>query len=98
MPLLLRGIPGGGGVVLLHEGTGRCIGQLRAVALSPFVGQRLAMFITRQRASDLTELTDLIEAGTLRPNLERTYSLEQAAAAIRHLEAGQVRGKVAIAP
>ena len=72
--------------------------QLRAVALSPFVGQRLAMFIAKQRASDLTELSKLIEAGAVRPHLERTYPLEEAATAIRHLEAGQVRGKVAIAP
>ncbi len=54
------------------------------------------MFIARQRASDLEQLTELIEAGKLSPNLERTFTLDQAALAIRHLEAGQVRGKVAI--
>jgi len=70
--------------------------QLRAVALSPFLRKRLAMFITKQRASDLEQLTELIEAGTLRPNLERTYPLEGAANAIDHLEAGRVRGKVAL--
>jgi len=43
------------------------------------------MFIARQRASDLEQLTELIEAGKLRPNLERTFTLDQAALAIRHV-------------
>ncbi len=94
--------PAGTAVIVGGEEGGSFSGgmnrQLRAVALSPFVGQRLAMFITKQRASDLEPLTDLIEAGALRPHLERTYPLEQAATAMRHLEAGQVRGKVAIVP
>jgi NADPH:quinone reductase-like Zn-dependent oxidoreductase len=71
--------------------------QLRAVALSPFLRQRLAMFIAKQRSTDLAQLTQLIEAGKVSPRIERTYPLEEAADAIRHLAAGEVRGKVAIA-
>jgi NADPH:quinone reductase-like Zn-dependent oxidoreductase len=70
--------------------------QLRALSLSPFLRQRLTMFIAKQRASDLARLTDLIEAGQLTPSLDRTYPLDQAAQAIRDLAAGKVRGKVAI--
>ena len=70
--------------------------QLRAVALSPFLNQRLTMFIAKQRASDLERLSILIEAGNVTPALDRTYPLEQAAAAVRHLASGHVRGKVAI--
>jgi NADPH:quinone reductase-like Zn-dependent oxidoreductase len=70
--------------------------QLRAVALSPFVRQRLAMFIAKQRASDLERLTTLIEAGQVLPSIERHYALAQAPEAVRHLEAGRVRGKVVI--
>jgi NADPH:quinone reductase-like Zn-dependent oxidoreductase len=72
--------------------------QLRAVALSPFLRQRLTMHTTEERASDLEPLTDLIEAGTVTPSLERTYPLEGVPEALRHLEAGSVRGKLAITP
>ena len=69
---------------------------LRAVALSPLVRQRLTMFIAKERSSDLERLTDLIEAGTVTPSIDRTYPLDQVAEAMRHLEAGKARGKIAI--
>ena len=69
---------------------------LRAVALSPLVRQRLTMFIAKERSSDLERLTDLIEAGTVTPSIDRTYPLEQAPEAMRHLAAGKAQGKVAI--
>jgi NADPH:quinone reductase-like Zn-dependent oxidoreductase len=70
--------------------------QLRAVALSPFVRQRLTMFVAQQRAADLDRLAELLEAGTLTPSIERSYPLEEVPQAMRRLEAGQVRGKLAI--
>jgi len=70
--------------------------QLRAVALSPFLRQRLTTFIARQRSSDLDRLTLLIEAGNVTPSVDRSYPLEETPDAVRHLAAGQVRGKVAI--
>jgi NADPH:quinone reductase-like Zn-dependent oxidoreductase len=70
--------------------------QLRAVAVSPFLRQRLTTFIAKQRSSDLGRLSALIEAGNLRPSVERSYPLDQAADAVRYLAAGQARGKVAI--
>ncbi|MEO8292967.1 MAG: zinc-binding dehydrogenase, partial [Actinomycetota bacterium] len=41
-------------------------------------------------------LTELIEAGTLTPVIDRTYPLIEAADAIRYLEQGHTRGKVVI--
>lgn len=70
--------------------------QLRALALSPLVRQRLTMFIAKERSSDLERLTNLIEAGTLTPSIDRTYSLDEVPEAMRHLEAGKARGKIAI--
>ena len=71
--------------------------QLRALAVSPFVGQTFSTFIAKQRSSDLEQLTELIDSGRVSPALDRTYPLEDAADAIRQLASGTVRGKVAIA-
>lgn len=70
--------------------------QFRGLALSPFIHQRLTTFLARQRARDLERLTELIEAGTLRPSIDVTYPLDRAPEAMRHLVAGKARGKVAI--
>ena len=72
--------------------------QLRAVAISPFLRQRLTMHVTTERASDLEPLTELIETGRVAPSLERTYPLDQVPDAMRHLQAGTVRGKLAVTP
>ena len=69
---------------------------LRAHILSLFVRQRLTNFLAKQRSSDLDRLTDLIEKGHLRPAVETTFPLAHAAEAIRHLEQGRAKGKVAI--
>ncbi|HEV7167734.1 MAG TPA: NAD(P)-dependent alcohol dehydrogenase [Micrococcaceae bacterium] len=86
-------IVGGEGTSNWSTGINR---QLRALVLSPFVRQRLTMLMAKQRASDLEVLAGLIEAGTLTPCVGRSFPLEDAAEAMRYLEAGKVRGKVAI--
>jgi 2-desacetyl-2-hydroxyethyl bacteriochlorophyllide A dehydrogenase len=87
-------------VIVGGENGGRWIGgfdrQLRAVALSPFVRQRLTMKTPKEHYADLERLAELIEAGELTPIVDRTYPLHQAGDAMRHLEAGQARGKLAI--
>jgi NADPH:quinone reductase-like Zn-dependent oxidoreductase len=70
--------------------------QLRGLLLSPFVGQRLAWFVAKERASDLERLADLLESGQVTPSIDQAYPLDRVPDAIRHLAAGQVRGKVAI--
>ncbi len=72
--------------------------QLRGLVLSWFVGQRLTGFVPRERGSDLAQVARLIESGSVTPALDRTYPLADAGEAMRRLEAGEVRGKVAITP
>jgi NADPH:quinone reductase-like Zn-dependent oxidoreductase len=91
--------PTGTAVIVGGEEGGNLTGmnrQLRALALSPFVRQRLTMFIAKQRSRDLERLTELIDAGKVTPSIDRTYPLDQVPEAMRHLEAGKARGKVAI--
>jgi NADPH:quinone reductase-like Zn-dependent oxidoreductase len=60
------------------------------------VRQRLALLIAKERAANFERLTELIEAGQVRPSVDRSYPLHEAPAAVRLLEAGGVRGKLAI--
>jgi NADPH:quinone reductase-like Zn-dependent oxidoreductase len=70
--------------------------QLRGALLSPFVRQRLRLFMAKERAADLERLTALIEHGTLTPSIDTTFPLERVPEAMRRLAAGDVRGKVAV--
>jgi NADPH:quinone reductase-like Zn-dependent oxidoreductase len=91
--------PDGTAVLVGGEGAGRLLGmsrQLRALVVSPFISQRLTVRWPKEDFRDLDRLTALIGAGSLTPSLERSYPLEQADEAMRHLVAGRVRGKVAI--
>jgi NADPH:quinone reductase-like Zn-dependent oxidoreductase len=101
IPRLRRALVRHGTLVIVGgENGGKVTGgfgrQLRAVALSPFLPQRLTMLASKERGSDLDPLTELIEAGRVTPSLERAYPLEQVPDALRHLEAGTVRGKLAV--
>jgi NADPH:quinone reductase-like Zn-dependent oxidoreductase len=91
--------PRGTVVFVGGENAGSLIGmgrQLRGALLSPFLRQRLTLLMSKEQASDYERLTTLIEAGQVTPVLDRTYSLEDAPEAMRLLETGQVRGKIAI--
>jgi NADPH:quinone reductase-like Zn-dependent oxidoreductase len=92
--------PRGTLVIVGAEDAGNWLGirrQLRAAALSPFVRQKLGFFISKERRDDLEELRQLLEAGTIRPVVDRTFQLEEVPEAIRYLRDGHARGKVAIA-
>ncbi|SCG40141.1 NAD(P)-dependent alcohol dehydrogenase [Micromonospora inositola] len=71
--------------------------QLRALALSPLVGQRLVPLVAKESTANLVALTGLIEAGRLRPVVDRTFPLAETAESIRHVEGGHATGKVVIA-
>ena len=91
--------PGGTAVFVGGEHAGTLTGmgrQLRGAVLSPFVRERLKLFLAKERAADLEQLTELIEAGKVMPTLDRSYPLEDAPEAMRRLQSGKVRGKVAI--
>jgi NADPH:quinone reductase-like Zn-dependent oxidoreductase len=98
---LRRGLkPRGTAVFVGGEHGGSLTGmgrQLRGALVSPFLRQRLALLVSKERAADYERLSILIEAGQVIPSLDRTLPLEDAPEAMRLLETGQVRGKIAIA-
>ncbi len=71
--------------------------QLRALVLSPFIGQKLGSFICSENTHDLLALTELIESGKVTPAVDKTYPLSEAPTAIRYMKDGHGRGKVVIA-
>jgi NADPH:quinone reductase-like Zn-dependent oxidoreductase len=71
-------------------------GILRVILVNAFVRQRLRPLPDRWEREHLLAVTDLVEAGELTPVLGRTYSLADLAAALRYVEDGHARGKVAI--
>jgi len=87
-------------VIVGGEEGGRWAGgihrQLGAMVLSRFVSQRLTSFIAKEGGGHLAQLAKFIEAGQLTPTIDRTYPLDEVPEAMRHLVAGQARGKIAI--
>jgi NADPH:quinone reductase-like Zn-dependent oxidoreductase len=91
--------PRGTLVIVGGEQEGKWIGMrrpLRALALSPFVRQRLTNYITVQNHTDMETLGSLIETGKVTPAVDAVYPLADVPEAVRHLVSGQAQGKIAI--
>ena len=91
--------PRGTVVFVGSEGSGSLTGmgrQVRGALLSPVLRQRLVLLLSKERGTDYERLTALLEAGQISPSLDRAYPLDEVPAAMRLLEDGRVRGKIAI--
>ena len=92
--------PRGTLVIIGGEGGGRWFGgmgrQLGALLLSPFVRHNLRSLISIERQEDLQFLKEHIEAGKLKPTIDRAFPLREAPQAIRYLEEGRARGKIVV--
>lgn len=87
-------------VIVGGEEGGKLLGGmerlLRAILLSPFVGQRLLGVISTERAADYDTLSNLIETGKLAPVIDRSFPLAEAPQAIAYVQSAHSRGKVTI--
>ena len=79
-----------------HGGLVGILARLVAVMVRARLGQRVKFFVARTVPEDLEYLRDLIQAGKLRPVVERTYSLSEGREAVRYVGTGQARAKVVI--
>ena len=59
-------------------------------------GQKVVCALVSERQQDLVEIRRLMEAGTLRTVVDRSFPLEQAAEAHRYAESGAKTGAVVI--
>jgi NADPH:quinone reductase-like Zn-dependent oxidoreductase len=73
--------------------------------LALWVGRRLAsvpgsrtvaLFLTRGNKEDLRFLAELLEAGTIKPVIEKTYAFEEAPDALRYVGQGHAQGKLVV--
>lgn len=76
-----------------HAGMGYVI---KAYLVSAFMHQHARPFLSVPNAPDLIFIKDLIEAGKVKPVIDRTYPMSETSDAFRYLEQEHARGKVVI--
>jgi NADPH:quinone reductase-like Zn-dependent oxidoreductase len=80
-----------------HCVTGGLGRWMRAVLWSPMVSQRLRPFVARPLSREhLDQLVELMAQGRLQGCVDRTFRLEEAADAVRHLDHRDRPGKVVV--
>jgi NADPH:quinone reductase-like Zn-dependent oxidoreductase len=70
----------------------------KLVGLSLRGGKNIALVQAHVTAKDLEILSELIEAGKVRPQIDRRYPFAEIPAAIAYVEQGHARGKVVVSP
>jgi NADPH:quinone reductase-like Zn-dependent oxidoreductase len=97
---LLRSAEDGGGVVALVGGDGGGIlGPIPRMLAAAFAGRRRRRFrpiAAVTKAAAVAELLELAASGRVTPEIERTFSLSEADAALAHVDAGHTVGKVVV--
>jgi NADPH:quinone reductase-like Zn-dependent oxidoreductase len=87
-------------VIVGGEGGGKITGGFERAMAAPlsslFSGQKFKGLVSKENHQDLEALTRLFEAGSVKPAVDKTYPLAEAAAAIAYLHQGQARGKVVV--
>lgn len=71
-------------------------GPIKTVVLAPFVRQEMVSMLAQLRQDDLVYLAGLMEAGALKPVIDREFALADVAEAISYSETGRARGKIII--
>jgi NADPH:quinone reductase-like Zn-dependent oxidoreductase len=78
-----------------HEG-GKLARVIRATIVSMVVRGQGKPSVKTQNRADLVALRDLVEAGKVRPVIDRTYALAETPMAIAQVAGGHVRGTVVV--
>ena len=93
-------VPGGALVCAGAAKRGGWLGIVTRLAAMTFrsrvLGQRVVFFIASINRDDLEYLEELIDAGRVRPAIDRTFPFEDAREAVRYAMSGQGRAKVVI--
>lgn len=89
-----------GTLVLASGAGGRILGPIGRILTASLRGifsrRSFRPLVSSTTTADLDVLSELIDAGAVTPAIERTYRLEQTAAALTHLGVEHARGKLVI--
>jgi NADPH:quinone reductase-like Zn-dependent oxidoreductase len=91
--------PRGTYVVVGVKDMGRWLGlgrQIKALLLSPFVRQRMRVFVVRHSREDLVVLKELVEAAKVAPVIDKRFALSDVPDALRYQGEGHTQGKIII--
>jgi NADPH:quinone reductase-like Zn-dependent oxidoreductase len=100
----LRGLLRSSGTLVLSgggvPGTGRYVGPLallaRAQLLARRPGPRIVVPQAQPSSSGLEEIASLVQSGSVVPVIDRVFSLEEGAEALRYVETEHASGKVLV--
>jgi NADPH:quinone reductase-like Zn-dependent oxidoreductase len=84
------------GVLVPNSGHGGMGYIVKAFVRSAFVRQQGRPFVSTPNHEDLVFLKELVEAGKVRPVIDRTYRLSETPEAVGYVATGHARGKVVI--
>jgi NADPH:quinone reductase-like Zn-dependent oxidoreductase len=86
------------GVYVMVGGAGAQMTQAMFVGpLTSMIGnKRLTHLMAKPNKKDLTSIKDLLEAGQIKPVLDKTYQLSEVANALSYLKEGHAKGKVVV--
>lgn len=95
-----RALTTNGRIVMVAPQPGQWIGPIARIAgsvITTRLGSRPAgAFLADVNRDDLLTLKELIEAGKIRPVIDRTYRFDQIPEGIRYVESGAAAGKVVV--
>jgi len=99
---MLQALGGEGTLVIVGgEGGGNLTGGFQRQLLAPLraVGakQSVKTFVTKEHHRSLDDLAAMVAAGSLRPAIDQTHALADAANGLERMEEGQIRGKDLVA-
>ncbi len=87
-----------GGVLVLAGGTMAQFYQFMLLGawISTTSGKKMVNFVEQPNHNDLVFMAELLDAGRVKPIIDKTYPLSEVTDAIRYLEDEHARGKVVI--
>jgi NADPH:quinone reductase-like Zn-dependent oxidoreductase len=87
-----------GGICVVCGGSNKQV--FRSLFLGPWLSRgrrkKIVVMMARMNQNDLGFIAQLLEAGKVKPVIDRRYPLSETASAMRYLEEGHAKGKIVI--